>query len=85
MQQEIAQTVTKIETWLHVINNLLVSQHQLVVSMIAGCKQRLDVKEVLLRQNAAGWSWLIRYVRIRRLAHSKNEKPMALSLKLHTH
>ena len=56
MQQDIDQTVTKGETLLHQINDLLVTQHQLVVFMIAGCKQQLDVMEVLLRQNATDWS-----------------------------
>ena len=52
VQHNIAGTVAKVKTLLRQINSLLVTQHQLVASLIAGCKLQLDVMEVLLRQNA---------------------------------
>ena len=48
-QHNITETVNKVETVLHQNNTLLVMQHQLVLSMITGCKQQVDVMEGLLR------------------------------------
>ena len=48
-QHNITETVNKVETVLYQHNTLLVTQHQLVLSMITGCKQQVDVMEGLLR------------------------------------